>query len=181
LDIRTKHARSVPNLGLSVLSAPVRQRFSCEARLLSPSETISRGSVALRVFVGKGAGPFPPPRFIQAAFDSTGRPLALIDVVRRDGLHGDGIGEDSVSVAFDSEGRAAGVYATATVDSTARARMDAALSQGDHDALLAATPRLVPRAATPDEQARATALMVWLWTYRCQPSTRGETPWLTGG
>jgi hypothetical protein len=162
------------------LNSPGTQRLYCQAQRLRPSEAISRGSIALALLVGHGSGPFPPPRRIRAAFDSTGRPLALIDLVSRDGLGGDGVGADSVSVTFDAAGRVAGSYATATVDSTAKARMDAALERGDRAGIDAAAPALVARVLTRDEQLRAAALMTWLWEHRCHPATPEETPWLTG-
>lgn len=125
--------------------------------------------------MGQSTGPFPPPREIFAAFDSAGRPLLLADGMRYDGTNGDDLRTDLVTVFFDAEGRTTGTFHTAIADSAVKARMHANLDKG-FEALRAAAPTPVSRPLSRDDQARAAALMAWLWGHRCQPTKSDDKP-----
>jgi hypothetical protein len=163
----------------TVLHIPIvssGQPLLCKSRLVAPDSTFPREHIELDLFVGRGVGPSPPPREIFALFDTTGGPLALSDAVTRDGTNGDALGGEDVGVVFAGGARIVGRYASTTVDSAAKARMNAALGRGDFAGIRAVVPPPTSRALTQDEQERATALMAWLWSHRCRPTPSDGTP-----
>jgi hypothetical protein len=170
-------AASIASAADTVLRIPASsgQPLLCRSRRVAPDSTHPREHIELELQVGRGAGPFPPPRQIFAAFDTAGLPLVLADAMRYDGTNGDDLRSDVVTVLFVAGGRMTGTYKTAIADSGAKARMHAAVGKG-FEALRAAGPQPVSRSLSQDEQERAAALMTWLWAHRCEPAPSDSTP-----